>query len=55
MIVGELRAVTVDEANGFIYWSDIKYTVDKVKQARLDGSNQSIIYGKSSCVTYQMV
>ena len=53
MIVGSMTAVTVDDVHGFIYWSD--NTVKKVRRVRLDGSNQTDVYGKLSCVTDQMM
>jgi len=43
-----MRAITVDEVHGFMYWSDPDSSVHKVRRVRLDGSNQMDINGKCS-------
>ena len=54
MIVDGMRAVTVDEVHGLVYWSD--NGDDKVRRVRLDGTNTTDVYSfsKLSCVTDQM-
>ena len=37
-----MRAITVDEVHGFVYWSDL--AGGKVRRATLDSSNQRDIY-----------
>ena len=56
MIVDLVMAVTADEVNGFVYWTDALSPIRHVRRARLDGSNQVDVYSsKLSCVTDQMV
>ena len=42
MVIGSMRAITVDEVHDFVYWSDESDV--KVKRATLDGSNKRDIY-----------
>ena len=42
MVIGYIRAITVDEVHGFVYWSDSADA--KVRRAKLDSSNHMDIY-----------
>ena len=56
MVIDSMRAITVDEMHGFVYWSDIGD--DKVRRATLKGSNQRVIYNvisKYNCMMDQLV
>ena len=46
MVIGIMRAITVDEVHGFVYWSDS--AVGKVRRATLDSSNQRDIYNMTT-------